>query len=90
MDSRSEAVVVLRESADINALMRKLQDMHLRLEPIFHDAISPAAQGWYLLIADPATNDDDLDAILQTIRGMGGVDAAYRKPAGEPPQESSR
>lgn len=87
MNRRSEAVVVLREDADTSALRRELQGMQLRLEPMFPGASLAADQCWYLLIAEPTTSDDDLDAILKKIRGLNGVDAAYRKPPGEPPQE---
>ena len=88
MNSRSEAVLMLREGADTSVLRRELQGMHLQLEPMFPGASTPTDQRWYVLIAEPGTSDNELDAILQKIRGISGVNAAYRKPPGEPPQES--
>ena len=87
-ESTSEAVVVLREGADSSALKRELQAMHLRLEPLFPGATIPADQCWYLLIAEAGTSDNDLDAILHQIRGIRSVDAAYRKPPAETPEDS--
>jgi hypothetical protein len=88
MSSRSEAVIMLREGADPSALMHELLGAHLRLEPMFPGATTPADQSWFLLLTDPGISDDDLDALLRHIRGMSGVEAAYRKPPGEPPEGS--
>lgn len=88
MGSCSEAVVVLHEGADPIALSRELQGMHLRLEPMFAGATTPEDRSWYLLVSEPGISDADLDALLQHIRSISGVDAAYRKPPGEPPWES--
>ena len=85
MGNRSEAVIVLHEGADPSALRHELQGAHLRLEPMFASATTPADRCWYLLVPDPEISDKDLDALLLHIRGINGVDAAYRKPPGEPP-----
>jgi hypothetical protein len=70
---------------DSSALKHELQGAHLRLEPMFLGATTPADRCWYLMDPDPGISDKDIDALLLRIRGINGVDAAYQKPRGEPP-----
>jgi len=89
MGIRSEVVVVLRQDADPSVLSHPLQATHLRLEPMFPGATTSEDRRWYLLVSEPGTSDAELDALLQNIRGISGIEAAYRKPPGEPPQDSA-
>ncbi len=83
MDTPEQAVLLLMPGSSLAALAPLLEHLGLRATPQHPGSTDPMLQGWYTL---HQTRAGDLDAALARLQQAPGVDGAYRKPGGEPPE----
>lgn len=83
MSNSEPAVLLLLPGTPLEAVSRELQALGLRATPMHPGTDDPSLQGWHVL---QQVRPGDLDAALARLQQVPGVDGAYRKPAGEPPE----
>jgi hypothetical protein len=68
-------------AADSGGLEESLRESGVTLEPMHPGSDDPALASWFRAEVE----DDRVDDVLRTLRSSAAIEAAYVKPAAEPP-----